>query len=240
MDFDIHQFDDVSPDSVETEFTEFREALVKLFAQSPEGLELQKTVPCIGRWADALMYYGYQYEGESLPEMTVGTVRNVIYDLFPRKISLASPDQADTIIPELTAFWNYLKREFRLRRADAILQVLAEAEPEFPDIMTDPANFGIAKSFFTMGQEAGFDMTTEDGLQAFMLAFNKGILENKLQAPVFTEPFENRQKTTVFPKPWLRHDPADTEFKSNAARKAQKRKRKQAEQAKKRNRKRGK
>ena len=225
MDFDIHQFDDIPPESVDTEFETFRETLVNLFVQSPEGRELQKTAPSVGRWADALMYYGYQYEGESLTEMTVGVVRNVIYDLFPRKISLGSPEAADAIIPELRVFWQYLKREFHLPRADAILHVLEEAEPDFPEIMNDPANFGMAKSFFMMGQDAGFDMTTRDGLQAFMLAYNASLLDTKPRA-------------TAFPDPWLRLDPPEKDLKSSAAKKAQKRKRKQAEQAKKRNRKR--
>lgn len=39
-------------------------------------------------------------------------------------------------------------------------------------MMNDPSNFGMAKSIFMMGQEAGFDMTTRDGSDAFMLAYN--------------------------------------------------------------------
>ena len=59
----------------------------------------------MGFWAAQLMYYGYQYEGSTIPQMTVGDVRTVVGELLPRKISLHSPEQADDAIPELTAFW---------------------------------------------------------------------------------------------------------------------------------------
>ncbi len=42
--------------------------------------------------------------------------------------------------------------------------------------MNDPANFGMAKSFFMSGQSAGFDMMTEEGLKTFMHAFNSGFV----------------------------------------------------------------
>ena len=82
-------------------------------------------------------------------------MRTVVTDLFPRKISLLSPEQANDVIPELLAFWNYLKREFHLPQADAILEFLREVEPDFPGMMNDPANFGMAKSFLRWARPPG-------------------------------------------------------------------------------------
>lgn len=45
--------------------------------------------------------------------------------------------------------------------------------------LSNPANFGMAKSFFTMGTQAGFDMTTQEGLDAFMLAYNSALLSKQ-------------------------------------------------------------
>ena len=122
------------------------------------------------------MDYGYQYEGQSMAEMTVGDVETIVTELFPRKISLLSPQQADDVIPELLAFWKYLDREFHLPQANAVLEFLRDVEPDFPGIMNDPANFGMAKSFFTAGRDAGFDMTTKEGANAFMLVYNTALL----------------------------------------------------------------
>ena len=176
MDFDIHQLDRVPPDSggSEAAFEAFKQALLERFAQSPEGQERCKADSDTGFWAAQLMYYGYRYEGTALPHMAVSDVKTVVTKLFPRHISLQSPDQADNVIPELMAFWQYLKREFHLPQTDAVLEFLRELEPGFPGIMNDSSNFGMAKSFFTMGQAAGFDMTTKKGLDAFMVAFNTG------------------------------------------------------------------
>jgi hypothetical protein len=225
MDFDIHQLDRTTPDSEGSEaaFEAFQQALLERFTQSPEGRERLKTDPDMGYWAAQLMYYGYQYEGATVPRMTVGDVQTVVTELFPRKISLQSPEQADDAIPELVAFWRYLKREFHLPQADAVLGFLREAEPDFPGMMNDPSNFGMAKSFFTMGQAAGFDMTTREGLDAFMVAFNTRQLARRspLQ-PSIPIPFFSGQPRRLDP----------------AARKAEKKRRKQAEAAYKRNRKR--
>jgi hypothetical protein len=157
--------------------------------------------------------------------MTVSDARTVVMELFPRKISLHSPEQADDAIPELTAFWSYLKREFHLPLADAILEFLREVEPDFPALMNDPSNFGMAKSFFTMGQAAGYDMTSEDGMYAFMQAFNTGVLGRQ------TLPVPSLPSFSFFDPPSGLNPPK---------KKAEKKKRKLAEQARKRNRKRGK
>jgi hypothetical protein len=224
MDFDIHQLDGISPGSEGSEaaFEAFRQALLERFAQSPEGQERSQTNPDMGFWAAQLMYYGYQYEGTAVPRMAVGDVQTVVTELFPRKISLQSPEQADDVIPELTAFWKYLKREFHLPQADAVLEFLHEMEPDFPGMMNDSSNFGMAKSFFTMGQAAGFDMTTREGLDAFMVAYNMGRLTRQ-SSPRPSIP-------ASFFGSFRRLDPAE--------KKAEKKRRKRAEEARKRNRKR--
>jgi hypothetical protein len=42
--------------------------------------------------------------------------------------------------------------------------------------MDDPSKFGMAKSFVMMGRQAGFDMTKEDDIDAFMHRYNASIL----------------------------------------------------------------
>jgi hypothetical protein len=102
--------------------------------------------------------------------------REIVEELFPRKISILAPDDADDAIPELMAFWRYLEREYQLPNAKAMLRYLRDVEPHFKRMMLDPANFGIAKSFFMQGQAMGFDMTTDEGAEAFMAAHNAAIM----------------------------------------------------------------
>ena len=99
----------------------------------------------------------------------------MLEELFPRKMTLLSPSDADGAIPELIAFWQFLQREYELDSDNAILNYLHELETEFRDIMSDTSKFGMAKSFFMAGNEAGFDMTTQEGLDALMLHYNASI-----------------------------------------------------------------
>ena len=102
----------------------------------------------------------------------------IITELFPRKITILSPDDANDTIPELIAFWQFLKREYGLRNADAVLRRLRKIAPDFKDVMNDPSRFGMAKSFFKMGQASGFDMTSKEEMGEFVQLYNAGIAES--------------------------------------------------------------
>ena len=127
------------------------------FEQSPEGQTLQGEGIESG-WASMMIDFGLDYLGKTPPQMSPGDLREILFDLFPRKVS-AEADEAPDIIRELQLFWQFLQREFSLENAAACLKVLDNnAVRELKEEMRNPANFGIAKSFVMMGQERGFDM----------------------------------------------------------------------------------
>ena len=186
MAFDIHQLDDVDGFSEQGEkaLDAYRRTLSGLFHDSPEGRERRRTDPEMGFWADQLIHYGYQYTGRTIPQMTVADVHELVLEIFPRKISLSSPDEAENTIPELIAFWEYLGREYALPEANAILTCLRPITPgEFAGIMNDPSRFGMAKSFFTAGQSAGFDMSNEEDIHTFMQLHNAAQLAESESPP---------------------------------------------------------
>lgn len=174
MGFDIRGLDKIDWDCDEAEEVSmaYQEDLLRLFLDSPEGEALRRSYPDAGFWAFELMRLGYGYLGVTVPKMTVRNVEEVVTELFPRKVILMSEDEADDTIPELVAFWEYLKREYDLPNAESILKSLRKIGPGFPSIMNDPSRFGIGKSLHRVGQDAGFDMTTEEGMHAFMQYFN--------------------------------------------------------------------
>ena len=69
------------------------------------------------------MDYGINYLGVTPAQMILDSLREVLFDLFPQKVS-ANADEAPEIIHELQAFWKFLQREFHLENADARLRVL--------------------------------------------------------------------------------------------------------------------
>ncbi|MDH3603423.1 MAG: hypothetical protein OEU26_27740, partial [Candidatus Tectomicrobia bacterium] len=167
--YQLDQLDDRDDEAMEA----FAEEIIELFSASPEGQAHRKVAPGMGFWAGQLIDYGYIYCGVTLPEMAVPDVVELLSDIFPRKITLSSPDDADAAIPELIAFWAYLEREYQLPEAKPILRYLRDLPPdEFKSWMMDPSRFGMAKSFMMGGRAAGFDMTDPAGQTAFATLYN--------------------------------------------------------------------
>lgn len=159
--------------------------LVAEFVESPEGkaylAEYPEMEEFVGSWIDNLLYFGYAYESVTLPRMTKSKVEVILTELFPRKVSLMTPEDANSTIPELLAFWQYLKRQYKHRHADQILKFLQKLQPKFKGIMNDSSKFGMAKSILMAGVEAGFDMTSPEGLKAFQEHHNQQIRESHQQ-----------------------------------------------------------
>ena len=177
MTFDIHQIDKLdysSDDDAEEKFDAYRDELLQLFSGSPEYRQHAQKYPNPG-WADSLMDFGFRYLGYSIPTLNARAVDELITDILPRKVSLQAREDALDAIPELVAFWSFIKREYNLRNADAILKYLNSYSPDkFADSMFDPQKAGMAKSFFMSGQAAGFDMTDTDQAHEYMAIYNAG------------------------------------------------------------------
>ncbi len=157
---------------------QYKEQLAKLFIESPEGQALLKEDIEPG-WSDMMVDFGMNYLGVTPATMSPGELREILFDLFPRKVS-AEADEAPEVIRELQYFWKFIEREFHLKNAAACLKILdGEAANELKEEMSNPANFGMAKSFVMMGKDQGFDMSTEEGLREWMETYNAGITSGK-------------------------------------------------------------
>lgn len=153
---------------------QYKEQLSKLFFESPEGQALLDEGIEPG-WSDMVIDFGLNYLSVTPATMSPNDLQEILFDLFPRKVS-AEADEAPDIIRELQYFWKFMEREFHLENATACLKILDdEAANELKEEMSNPANFGIAKSFVMMGRDQGFDMSTEEGLRSWMEIYNAGL-----------------------------------------------------------------
>ena len=125
-----------------------------------------------------MFHYYFNYIGGHPVDMTTRDLKEILFSLFPRKVS-TEPDSAPEIVAELRAFWQFVHRQYQLSSAADMIALLDEAEPRLRAELANPANFGMAKSFFMQGQAAGFDMTTQEGAEAFMLAYNAAQLAKR-------------------------------------------------------------
>jgi hypothetical protein len=99
-------------------------------------------------------------------------MHEIMEELFPRKTTVLTREDAEEGIPELVAFWRYLGREYKLPQADGMIRYLERIAPRFPDMMFDPSRYGMAKSILMAGQEAGYDMTDPKSADAFIAYYN--------------------------------------------------------------------
>ncbi len=172
MSFDINEavFDERGT-YLEEAALRYEHALMDQFAASPEGQAISQTGTELG-WAGAMIHYAINYPGVTPPRMTVSDLEEVIYDLFPRKVITERGDGAE-IIQELRAFWHFLERVYQVPQAKLMLARLTpQAARRLERVLQEPTNFGMAKSFVLMGKEAGFDMESPQGMQAWVQAYN--------------------------------------------------------------------
>ncbi len=179
MPFDIHALDKLEDYTTEKEdaLYEYQNTLVELFAKSPEAKKLHPS-ETFGYWAEQIIYFGDRYIGTTIPHMSRYDMDELLNSIFPKKIALASSDEALDAIPEMIAFWTYLKREYKLKNANAILRDLKKIKPEdYVNIINDSSRFGMTKSILTQGMDAGFDMTNEEEMGKFFHQYNEDILK---------------------------------------------------------------
>lgn len=190
MDFDIHQLEKLDPYGDEaTDAAEgYADALTGQFRDSPEGEACLKVVPEIGYWTNRFVYLLFVYCRRSVANLMLEDVEEILTDVFPRKITPESPESANEIIPELIAFWEFLQREYDLPECERVLKYLHYLGPGYADIMNDPSRFGPTKAFVMAGREAGFDMTREEEMHKFALLYNAFLQSEPQSEYEFTRP----------------------------------------------------
>jgi len=137
--------DDVDDGELERE----REEVIGRFSESP----LAGGIPEL-RWIDLSLRYGAEFEGVSFSEFNARVLHEVLFGLFPRKVSCES-SAAPEIIRSLRAFWTFARDVLSHAQAEACLEELGDdAIPRLARRLEDPSNFGMAKSFVMMGYNA--------------------------------------------------------------------------------------
>jgi hypothetical protein len=197
MSFDLNEalFDEQGR-YLEEKAMRYEKALMDQFAASPEGQAIKETGTELG-WAGPMIHYALTYPGVTPPTMTANDLEEVLYDLFPRKVITEKGDGAE-IIQELRAFWHFLQRVYQLPQAEQLLARLTpQAARRLERELQEPANFGMAKSFVLMGKEAGFDMESPEGMQAWVEAYNATVAPTMAAASRQPGPATNKKSRAV-------------------------------------------
>jgi hypothetical protein len=175
--FDIHQTTcNQHGEQDERKIGAYIEGLIEAFAESPEGKPLAESDAGIG-WAATMMHYGLDYIGETPATMGLRDFNEIVFGLFPQKVSV-EPDKAEEIVTEVRAFWQFVQRKYGVPNAAQILASLdASTSNRLRAALADTSRYGMAKSFYLQGVREGYDMTTKEGLDQFMLEYNRRLAE---------------------------------------------------------------
>ncbi|MDQ2902992.1 MAG: hypothetical protein M3Y81_05505 [Chloroflexota bacterium] len=197
MSFDINEpvFDEQGT-YLEENALRYEQALMDQFAASPEGQAIKEKRTELG-WAGAMIHYAISYLGVTPATMTPSDLETIVYDLFPRKVITERGDGAE-ILQELGAFWHFLERVYQLPQARQMLACLTpQATRRLERELQEPANFGMAKSFVLMGKEAGFDMESPEGMQAWVQAYNATVAPTMAAASGHQGPLTTKKSRTA-------------------------------------------
>ena len=147
-------------------------------------------------WIEMALGYGEDHLGVSLSDFDADALQEVVFELFPRKVS-CEPSAAPEIIRSLRAFWTFAKEDLAHPHAEACLAELGDdAIPRLKKELEDSSNFGMAKSFFMLGRSRGFAVETEQGSREWSEAFNQAMAAPSVPdaAPSRTRSEEKRKK----------------------------------------------
>ncbi|MDA0282743.1 MAG: SEC-C metal-binding domain-containing protein [Planctomycetota bacterium] len=172
-DFDIRQdFFDADGEIDADEFQAWCTRLLNKFAGSSEFTSLPKSEY---GFVDYLLQFGANYLGVSLATMSVSDLNEIVFSIIPRKVMLEAEFAAD-VIREFNAFFLFVDREYSLAGAKKLANLLdGEAAKRLANELGNRSNFGMAKSFFSAGKAAGYDMTSQDDLNQFAMAYNSSL-----------------------------------------------------------------
>jgi hypothetical protein len=163
-----------------------------LFSKSSEAEQVVDRFGDLG-WFQMFLEFALDYLGEIIDEVTIGGVEDFVFMYIPRKVS-TEPEQSASIILELTKFWEYVDRVFGLPAAKSIIEWLKTdgMVTRLKAQLSNPTNYGMAKSIVMAGKDAGYDMTSQEGMAEFIAAYNQSLQSEAVLAQGTTS--SGRQK----------------------------------------------
>ncbi|HUR80891.1 MAG TPA: hypothetical protein VM733_09000 [Thermoanaerobaculia bacterium] len=159
------------PEDDEVDLDDIIDELIESFCGSPEAAAGDPEK--VRFWAGELVHTGFMNDFGSPALWGPGNIDELLTQILPAKLTLASADEAKDAVPAFRAFFRWTTRVTGITTGESIDSALEELEPDFPSMMMDAERFGMAKSFFARGVEAGFDMESEEGVFAFQEQWNR-------------------------------------------------------------------
>jgi hypothetical protein len=146
-----------------------------------------------------LLEYAHVHEGATPEELTQSTLRALLLELFPRKIS-AEREFFERVPPVVGAFLQWLAPEGILPEGESLAEAVRGWADDIVAAAMTPENWGPAKRFTMEAMRAGVDMTDQEAVHRHMF--------EEAQRALDEIPHELPDQTPITPPiPIVEHSP---------------------------------
>lgn len=142
--------------------------LLDMYDDSPEAAELARPP----RFAHLVPELALQ-EGLALEELTPKVLKALVFEGIAARLPV-EPTDARAILEETRAMLKYLHRHEVIPDLDACLAVVdAKKAATLTKALADTSRYEMAKQILLAGKAAGFDMSTEKGVSAYLRSLDQ-------------------------------------------------------------------
>lgn len=114
------------------------------------------------------MDYMYNYEYVQPTEWRPSNIESVCLDIVPRKIT-SDEETFENYGEILISYLKFLQWKNYISNAKTLIQRVEKIKHKIPIEARNPNNWGMAKSMMMSAQEQGFDLSSEEGINEFMM-----------------------------------------------------------------------
>jgi len=158
--------------SIETRERHAHEVAAR-FVESPAAAALPETLRIDAAFiANGVLMYAVDYEGALPEELNERVLREVLLEIFPRKVS-ANPETFERIAPVTQALLKWLGGEGLLPNAEALAEKVGHWGGQIVQNSQDPRRWGMAKGVVMQAKAEGVDPTDQAAFQRFVREMNR-------------------------------------------------------------------
>jgi hypothetical protein len=121
-----------------------------------------------------LLDYAWDYAGVEPEDLDESSLREVLLDVFPRKVS-GSKLFFERTIPAVQALLDWLQAKGILGDVAGLKQTIGKWHDEIVANGNDPRSWGPAKRFVLAAQERGIDVNDAKAMKGFIEEYNRSL-----------------------------------------------------------------
>ena len=119
-----------------------------------------------------IAHLALSYEGTPLERLNTHVLREVLLELFPRRVS-AGPEFFVQVAPAARAFLEWLQAEGILKEAAPLVRAVDGWADRIVAHAADRSRWGMAKGLCMLAMEAGVDMSDREAMDGFLEMFQR-------------------------------------------------------------------